>query len=241
MTEAGNAAQARLVAMADPPAPEDLRVEFAAFVDGDVRRFIDDGLNFHSIAVTGLPNFLPVNFLLRGACGALALFLGLCGRLLGLGPRCQTEAEHASDDAHPVKQKAAGPGSRHDQNPLSLLSQGSSRAPSVPSCTANTSCRHSTYHLGQNRSVGKFPNIPAHSPRISDASLSASSPWRHTGRLAIVRTWNGATLVNGLPVFENNEAPEGLSSPGLRMMQQLVPEIGIEPTTYALRMRRSTN
>jgi len=25
------------------------------------------------------------------------------------------------------------------------------------------------------------------------------------------------------------------------MMQQLVPEIGIEPTTYALRMRRSTN
>jgi len=25
------------------------------------------------------------------------------------------------------------------------------------------------------------------------------------------------------------------------MVQKLVPEIGIEPTTYALRMRRSTN
>jgi hypothetical protein len=57
-----------------------------------------------------------------------------------------------------------------------------------------------------------------------------------------VRTWNDATLVNGLPAFEkNNEAPESLSLPGLRMVQKLVPEIGIEPTTYALRMRRSTN
>jgi ribosomal protein S18 acetylase RimI-like enzyme len=81
MTEAGNAAQTRAVAMADPPAPEDLRVEFAAFVDGDVRRFIDDGLNFHSIAVTGLPNFLPVNFLLRGACGDV--LGGLLGQIWG--------------------------------------------------------------------------------------------------------------------------------------------------------------
>ncbi|HEY8328416.1 MAG TPA: hypothetical protein VIO59_08255 [Rhodanobacter sp.] len=49
--------------------------------------------------------------LLRVACGALALFLGLGGRLLGLGPRCQTDAEQASDDAHPVKKKTTGPGS----------------------------------------------------------------------------------------------------------------------------------
>ncbi|NMW23816.1 hypothetical protein HFP05_05235 [Rhodanobacter denitrificans] len=69
--------------------------------------------------------------LLRGAGRALALFLGLRGRLLGLDPRCQTEAEHTSDDAHPVKQKTAGPGSRRDQSPLSLSIQGTSRAPSV--------------------------------------------------------------------------------------------------------------
>ena len=64
-----------------------------------------DGLQSHVGSV------LHLLALLRDACRALALFLGLCGRLLGLDPRCQTEAEHASDDAHPVKKKTTGPGS----------------------------------------------------------------------------------------------------------------------------------
>ena len=78
--------------------------------------------------------------------------------------------------------------------------------------------------------------------RISGASLFVMSSWRYAGHLARVHAWSVATtLMNALPAFENKEAPESLSSPELRIVQKLVPEIGIEPTTYALRMRRSTN
>ena len=88
------------------------------------------------------------------------------------------------------------------------------------------------------RKIPKYPRSLASNIRRLFARDAAQALY---GTPAVARTWNGVTLVNGLPVFENNEAPEGLSSPGLRMMQKLVPEIGIEPTTYALRMRRSTN
>jgi hypothetical protein len=58
--------------------------------------------------VGGAPYLLALLCVVRGA---LTLFLGLRGRLLGLDPRCQTDAKHASDEAHPVKQKTTGPGS----------------------------------------------------------------------------------------------------------------------------------
>jgi ribosomal protein S18 acetylase RimI-like enzyme len=67
-----------IIAVPDLAAPGGLRVEFAPFVDRDVRDFIDDGINFHNIAMTGLPSFLPVNFLLRGEHG------DVLGGLLGL-------------------------------------------------------------------------------------------------------------------------------------------------------------
>jgi len=42
-----------------------LSVDFEPFVDDGVRRFINDGVDNHNIAVTGLPAYFPANFVLR--------------------------------------------------------------------------------------------------------------------------------------------------------------------------------
>jgi hypothetical protein len=41
---------------------ETLRVEFEPLIDERVRQFIINGIDYYSIAATGLPNYLPINF-----------------------------------------------------------------------------------------------------------------------------------------------------------------------------------
>ena len=48
---------------------ETARIEFEPFIDGDARQFIVDGVDYYSIAVTGLPGWFPANFVLRGERG----------------------------------------------------------------------------------------------------------------------------------------------------------------------------
>jgi GNAT superfamily N-acetyltransferase len=48
---------------------ENLRVAFEPFVDDNARRFIDDGINLYNIAVTGIPEYFPANFVLRSERG----------------------------------------------------------------------------------------------------------------------------------------------------------------------------
>ena len=48
---------------------ETTRIEFEPFIDEDVRQFIVDGIDYYNIAVTSLPNYFPVNFVLRSECG----------------------------------------------------------------------------------------------------------------------------------------------------------------------------
>jgi len=55
-----------------------MRIEFAPFLDDGAREFIIDGVDNHNIAVTGLPDYAPVNFVLRGERG------DVLGGMLGL-------------------------------------------------------------------------------------------------------------------------------------------------------------
>jgi len=48
---------------------ETTRIEFEPFIDEGVRQFIVDGIDYYNIAATGLPNYFPVNFVLRGEYG----------------------------------------------------------------------------------------------------------------------------------------------------------------------------
>jgi GNAT superfamily N-acetyltransferase len=48
---------------------ENLKVAFEPFVDDGVRRFIDHGINDYNIAVTGMPEYFPANFVLRSERG----------------------------------------------------------------------------------------------------------------------------------------------------------------------------
>jgi len=57
------------------------RIEFEPFIDEGVRQFIVDGIDYYNISATGLPNFFPVNFVLRGECGDV--LGGLLGQLWG--------------------------------------------------------------------------------------------------------------------------------------------------------------
>ncbi len=47
----------------------ELRVDFEPFIDGETRQFINDGVNNHNIAVTGIPGYFPANFVLRSERG----------------------------------------------------------------------------------------------------------------------------------------------------------------------------
>ena len=56
-------------------------IEFEPFIDDGARQFIVNGVDYHNIAVTGLPDYFPVNFTLRGARGDL--LGGVLGQLWG--------------------------------------------------------------------------------------------------------------------------------------------------------------
>jgi len=60
---------------------ETTRIEFEPFIDEGVRQFIVDGIDYYNIAATGLPNYFPVNFVLRGEYGDV--LGGLLGQLWG--------------------------------------------------------------------------------------------------------------------------------------------------------------
>jgi GNAT superfamily N-acetyltransferase len=60
---------------------EELSVDFEPFVDDEVRKFIDDGIDNHNIAVTGLPAYFPTNFVLRSERGDV--LGGLLGTIWG--------------------------------------------------------------------------------------------------------------------------------------------------------------
>jgi GNAT superfamily N-acetyltransferase len=57
---------------------ESLSIEFEPFIEEGARQFITASLDNHNCAVTGLPSYFPVNFVLRGARG------DVLGGLLGL-------------------------------------------------------------------------------------------------------------------------------------------------------------
>jgi len=60
---------------------EQVRLEFEPFIDDGARQFIVNGVDNHNIAVTGLPAYYPVNFVLRGERGDV--LGGLLGQLWG--------------------------------------------------------------------------------------------------------------------------------------------------------------
>ena len=45
---------------------ETMGIEFEPFLDEAARQFIVNGVDYYNIAVTGLPDWFPVNFILRG-------------------------------------------------------------------------------------------------------------------------------------------------------------------------------
>ncbi len=61
-----------------PPAP---RIDFEPFLDDATRQFVTHGVDGHNIAATGLPEYFPVNFVVRGEAGDV--LGGLLGQLWG--------------------------------------------------------------------------------------------------------------------------------------------------------------
>ena len=57
------------------------RIEFEPFIDEGARQFIVNGVDNYNIAVTSLPDYFPVNFVLRGPRGDL--LGGVLGQLWG--------------------------------------------------------------------------------------------------------------------------------------------------------------
>jgi len=55
-----------------------VQIEFEPFIDEAARQFIVNGLDMHNIAATALPDYCPVNFVLRGGRG------DVLGGVLGL-------------------------------------------------------------------------------------------------------------------------------------------------------------
>jgi ribosomal protein S18 acetylase RimI-like enzyme len=49
--------------------PDSLRIQFEPFVDEDARQFIVSSIDGYNMAATRLPQWYPVNFVLRGECG----------------------------------------------------------------------------------------------------------------------------------------------------------------------------
>ena len=57
------------------------RIEFEPFIHEGARQFIVNGVDYYNISATGLPNYFPVNFVLRGECGDV--LGGVLGELWG--------------------------------------------------------------------------------------------------------------------------------------------------------------
>ena len=60
---------------------ETMRIEFEPFIDERARQFIVNGVDNHNITATSLPDYFPINFVLRGECGDL--LGGVLGQLWG--------------------------------------------------------------------------------------------------------------------------------------------------------------
>ncbi|MBS0411987.1 MAG: GNAT family N-acetyltransferase [Proteobacteria bacterium] len=58
-----------------------LRIEFEPFLDDGVRQFIEEGVDHHNIAATGLAGYFPANFVLRSERGEV--MGGLLGFIWG--------------------------------------------------------------------------------------------------------------------------------------------------------------
>jgi GNAT superfamily N-acetyltransferase len=73
---------------------EPMRIEFEPFINNETRQHIVNGIDGHNIAATGMPEYFPVNFVLRGERGdVLGGVLGqLWGRWLQVTSLWVTEA-----------------------------------------------------------------------------------------------------------------------------------------------------
>jgi ribosomal protein S18 acetylase RimI-like enzyme len=60
---------------------ENVRIEFEPLIGGETRQFIVNGLEFFNVAATGVSDWFPVNFVLRGARGDV--LGGVLGQLWG--------------------------------------------------------------------------------------------------------------------------------------------------------------
>ena len=60
---------------------ETVRIGFEPFIEEGARQFIENGVDYYNIATTGLPDWFPVNFVLRGERGDV--LGGLLGQLWG--------------------------------------------------------------------------------------------------------------------------------------------------------------
>jgi len=59
---------------------EAIRIEFEPFIDEEERQFIVNGVDNFNIAATRLPDYFPINFLLRNDRGdVLGGFSASCG------------------------------------------------------------------------------------------------------------------------------------------------------------------
>ena len=58
-----------------------VRIEFEPFINEGARQFIVNGVDYYNIAATGLPDYFPVNFVLRGEHGDV--LGGVLGQLWG--------------------------------------------------------------------------------------------------------------------------------------------------------------
>ena len=60
---------------------EPVRIEFEPFIDEESRQFIVNGVDYYNIAATSLPEYFPINFVLRGERGDV--LGGMLGQLWG--------------------------------------------------------------------------------------------------------------------------------------------------------------
>lgn len=79
---------------------ETAQIEFEPFIGEAARQFIVNGLDMHNTAATGLPDYFPVNFVLRGGRGDV--LGGVLGQLWGgwLQVTCLWVAEAARGAGH---------------------------------------------------------------------------------------------------------------------------------------------
>ena len=79
---------------------EAVRIEFEPFINEGARQFIVNGVDYYNVAATSLPDYFPVNFVLRGQRGEV--LGGVLGQLWGgwLQVTCLWVAEAARGVGH---------------------------------------------------------------------------------------------------------------------------------------------